>query len=101
MAVRRGRNFPAAKCRRGNKTMIPIKLTENHYINPEAIAQVSCDAKNAEGASATFVFVNAKQAPLILHGPEAEEAIANWHRFHQRRIAFAQSILSPATAPTD
>jgi hypothetical protein len=81
--------------------MIPIKLTENHYINPEAIALVSCDAKNAEGASATFVFVNAKQAPLELHGPEAEEAIANWHRFHQRRIAFAQSILSPATAPTD
>ena len=81
--------------------MIPVKLTDNHYINPEAIAQVSCDAKNAEGASATFVFMSAKQTPLELHGPEAEEAIANWRRFHQRRMAFAQAILSPATAATD
>ncbi len=67
--------------------MIPIKLTENHYINPDAIAHLCCNPKTAGDAPAMFiVFADAEQTPLELHGAEAQEAIANWRNFHQQRM---------------
>ena len=68
--------------------MIPIKLTENHYVHPQAIAHVDCNPKTAGGASAMYiVFIDRDQMPLELHGAEAEEAIANWKNFHQQKTA--------------
>ncbi len=68
--------------------MIPIKLTENHYVHPDAIAHVDCNPKTAGGASAMcIVFKDRDQIPLELHGAEAEEAVANWRRFHQSKTA--------------
>lgn len=67
--------------------MTPIKLTENHFINPEAIAHVDCNPKTAGGRSAVcIVFTDRDRIPLELHGAEAEEAIANWRNFHQQRV---------------
>ena len=66
---------------------IPIKLTENHYVNPEAIAHLCCNPKTAGDASAMFIiFTDEDHDPLELHGAEAEDAIANWRNFHQRRM---------------
>lgn len=67
--------------------MIPIKLTENHFINPEAIAHLDCNPRAAGDTPALFiVFTDADHAPLELHGAEADEAIANWRRFYQQRM---------------
>jgi hypothetical protein len=35
--------------------MVPIKLTENHYVNPEAIAHVCCNPLTAGGHPAMYV----------------------------------------------
>lgn len=68
--------------------MIPIQLTENHFINPEAIAHVWCNPKTAGDASAVcIVFTDRDRIPLDLHGPEAEEAMTNWRKFHQQKSA--------------
>ena len=68
--------------------MIPIKITENHYINPEAIAQLCCNPKTAGATPAMYiVFTDGEQTPLELFGAEAEEAIANWRNFHQQKSA--------------
>ena len=68
-----------------NETMIPIKLTENYYINPEAVCRLHCHPKTDDGRAAmTIVFTDEDQLPLYLHGEEAEEAIANWRNFHQQ-----------------
>ena len=67
--------------------MIPIKLTENHYINPNAITHVDCNPKTAGGAPALhIVFTDRDQIPLELYGAEAEEAIANWREFHEKKM---------------
>lgn len=68
--------------------MIPIKLTENHYINPEAIDQLLIRPKTDERPAALcIVFSDDNQIPLELYGAEAEEAIANWRSFHQKKTA--------------
>jgi hypothetical protein len=64
--------------------MIPIKLTDNHYINPEAIAHVRCNPTTAGNTPAMFIFLTDEdQFPIELYGVEADEAIANWRAFHQ------------------
>jgi hypothetical protein len=69
-------------------TMIPMKLTENHYINPEAIDQLLIRPKTDERPAALcIVFSDDNQIPLEVYGEEAEEAIANWRNFHQQRAA--------------
>lgn len=66
--------------------MIPMKLTENHYINPEAIDQVLIRPKTGERPAALYiVFSDDNQIPLETYGEEAEEAIANWRNFHQQK----------------
>ncbi|MEO8127331.1 MAG: hypothetical protein ABJF23_31530 [Bryobacteraceae bacterium] len=68
--------------------MIPMKLTENHYINPEAIDQLLIRPKTEERPAALcIVFSDDNQIPLEVYGEEAEEAIANWRNFHQQRAA--------------
>ena len=68
--------------------MIPIQLTENHYINPDAIAHLDCNPKTAGDASTLVIaFTDRKLASLELHGAEADEAIANWRKFHRQRMA--------------
>ena len=68
--------------------MTPIKLTENHFINPEAIAHVCCNPKTAGDRSAMYiVFTDRDRIPLELHGAEAEEAMANWRSFRQKKSA--------------
>lgn len=68
--------------------MIPIKLTENHYVHPDAIAHVDCNPRTAGDRSAMYiVFTDRDQIPLELYGTEAEEAIANWRSFHQKKTA--------------
>jgi len=63
--------------------MIPIQLTENDYINPEAVCRLHCQPKTDDRRAAiTIVFTDEDQLPLYLHGEEAEEAIANWRKFH-------------------
>src|SRR5271165_2687035 len=85
MVVRRGWR-EATKYERGTPTMIPMKLTENHYINPEAIDQVLIRPKTDERPAALcIVFSDDNQIPLEVYGEEAEEAIANWRNFHQQR----------------
>lgn len=67
--------------------MIPIKLTENHYVNLDAIANLRSNPKTAGDASAMFiVFTEKEHDPLELHGAEAEEAMVNWRRFYQQRM---------------
>ncbi|WP_031496195.1 hypothetical protein [Bryobacter aggregatus] len=67
--------------------MIPIQLTENDYINPEAVCRLHCQPKTDDRRAAiTIVFTDEDQLPLYLHGEEAEEAIANWRSFHQRQV---------------
>ena len=62
--------------------MTPIKLTENHFVNPEAIAHVWCNPKTAGDASAVcIVFTDRDRIPLELYGAEAEEAMTNWRKF--------------------
>lgn len=68
--------------------MIPIKLTENRYINPEAIDQVLIRPKTDERPAALYiVFSDDNQIPLEVYDEEAEEAIANWRNFHRQRAA--------------
>ena len=68
--------------------MTPIKLTENHFINPEAIAHVCCNPKTAGDTSAMYiVFTDRDRMPLELYGAEAEVAITNWRSFHQQKSA--------------
>lgn len=63
--------------------MIPMKLTENHYINPEAIDQVLIRPKTGERPAALYVvFSDDNQIPLEVYDEEAEEAITNWRSFH-------------------
>jgi hypothetical protein len=81
--------------------MIPIKLTENDYINPEAVCRLHCHPKTDDRRAAmTIVFTDEDQLPLYLHGEEAEEAIANWRSFHQQQTAQVQAASFPATAAT-
>ena len=55
--------------------MIPIQLTENDYINPEAVCRLHCQPKSDDRRAAiTIVFTDEDQLPLYLHGEEAEEA---------------------------
>ncbi len=55
--------------------MIPIQLTENHFVNPEAIAHVWCNPKTAGDRSAVcIIFTDRDRIPLELYGAEAEEA---------------------------
>lgn len=63
--------------------MIPIRLTENHYINPEAIDQLLIRPKTDQRPAALcIVFSVDNQIPLEVYGAEAAEAIANWPNFH-------------------
>jgi hypothetical protein len=71
-----------------DRTMIPMKITENHYINPEAIDQVLIRPKTDERPAALcIVFSDDNQIPLEVYGEEAEEAIVNWRNFHQQQAA--------------
>jgi len=73
--------------------MIPIKLTENDYINPEAVCRLHCRPKTEDRCAAlTIVFTDENLIPLELYGEEAEEAIANWRKFHAASLS--------VTAPT-
>lgn len=66
--------------------MFPIKLTESHYINPEAIDQLSIRPKTDErSADLCIVFSDENQVPLEVYGEEAEEAMMNWRNFHQQK----------------
>lgn len=68
--------------------MTPIQLTENHFINPEAIAHVCCNPKTVGDRSAMYIiFTDRDRDPLELFGAEAEEAMTNWRNFHQQRAA--------------
>lgn len=63
--------------------MIPIQLTQNHFINPEAIAHVWCNPKTAGDRSAVcIIFTDRDRDPLDLYGADAEEAMTNWRKFH-------------------
>ena len=65
--------------------MIPIKLTENDYINPEAVCRLHCHPKTDDWRAAmSIVFTDEDQLPLYLDGEEADEAIANWRNFHRQ-----------------
>ena len=82
--------------------MIPIQLTENHFVNPEAVCRLHCQPKTDDRRAAiTIVFTDENQLPLYLHGEEAEEAIANWRNFYQRKPDQGQAAAIPATAATD
>lgn len=62
--------------------MIPIQLTENHFINPEAIAHVWCNPKTAGDRPAVcIVFTYRDRDPLELFDAEAEDAMTNWRKF--------------------
>ena len=62
--------------------MIPIQLTENDYIDPEAVCRLHCQPKTDDRRAAiTIVFTDENLIPLELYGEEAEEAIANWRKF--------------------
>lgn len=62
--------------------MIPIQLTENDYINPEAVCRLHCQPKTGNRRAAIIiVFTDENLIPLELYGEEAAEAIANWRKF--------------------
>ena len=77
--------------------MIPIRLTENDYINPEAVCRLHCHPKTDDRCAAmTIVFTDEDQLPLYLDGEEAEEAITNWRNFHRQ---FDAQNSSPRRTP--
>ena len=60
--------------------MIPIKLTENHYLNPSSVLHVEFTPKGKIGPDAHFYAVYGTTADfgLRLTAAEAEEAFCNW-----------------------
>jgi hypothetical protein len=70
--------------------MFPIKLTEHHYINPDAVLYAEFRPGDAEGDDAGFAVVlrNNDYNPLWFRGPQAEEAFSNW------KAAYALTIPS-------
>jgi hypothetical protein len=66
--------------------MIPIKLTETDYINPEAVTYVWLRPKEPTKAAAMLiVYADDNLLPLEFDGEQAEQAIFNWQKFHQKR----------------
>ena len=59
--------------------MMPIRLTDNHYINPLSVAEVEfrpkCEYRNALFYAS---HMNGDLSSLQLLGDEAEEAFQNW-----------------------
>jgi hypothetical protein len=60
--------------------MIPIKLTDNHYLNPSAVLHVEFTPKGKIGPDAHFyaLYGTSDDFGLRLTGAEAEEAFRNW-----------------------
>ena len=60
--------------------MMPIKLTDNHYINPSSVAEVEFRPKCEYRSNALFYasHMNSDLSSVQLHGDEAEEAFNNW-----------------------
>jgi len=60
--------------------MIPIRLTDNHYINPSAVLHVEFTPKGKIGPDAHFyaLYGTNDDFGLRLTGAEAEEAFRNW-----------------------
>jgi endonuclease YncB( thermonuclease family) len=60
--------------------MIPIRLTDNHYINPSSVAEVEFRPKCEYRSNALFFasYRNTDLGSVQLFGDEAEEAFQNW-----------------------
>jgi len=60
--------------------MAPIKLTDNHYINPSCVAEVEFRPKSQYQVNASFfaAYENSDLGSLQLLGDEAEEAFKSW-----------------------
>ena len=60
--------------------MIPIKLTDNHYLNPSAVLHVEFTPKGKIGPDAYFyaLYGTSDDYALRLTGAEAVEAFQNW-----------------------
>ena len=59
--------------------MIPTRLTDNHYINPSAVAEVEFTPKGTSHDALFYALhVNSEYYALQLTGAEAEEAFRNW-----------------------
>jgi len=72
--------------------MIPIKLTENHYINPEATDQLLIRPKtDGRPAALCIVFSDDNQVPLDIYGEEAASRTAS--TWFLRRSNAANGIL--------
>ena len=71
--------------------MFPIKLTDNEYVNPEAI--LHDEFSPGSNAVFTLIFQNTEFDPLQFRGAVAEEAFANWKAAYAER-AQAESCRS-------
>jgi hypothetical protein len=72
--------------------MIPIRLTENRWVNPSAVAEVEFRPKDTCGPDALFflLYISSDLNYIRLKGAEAEEAFDNWT---------AAVALTPAVLP--
>jgi hypothetical protein len=61
-----------------------LKLTNNHYVNPERIAHIELRPAGQPFSTAVFfaVFNNQEIEPINLSGADAEEAALNWIAHH-------------------
>jgi len=70
--------------------MFPIKITENEYVNPDAVL-FALFTPNGASSSDPAVFVLVFEDPEVLDrvykGPEAEEAFENWKRAYARQTS--------------
>jgi hypothetical protein len=71
--------------------MLPIKLTQHLYLNPETIAQAEYTPKGRLGIHEFFtvLFSNSDLQPVHLKGEEADEAFTNWKAWHEEEMGRA------------
>jgi hypothetical protein len=76
--------------------MFPVRLTENRYVNPDAIADIEYTPKGSRSDDAFFtvLFLN-NQTPLVhLKGDEADEALENWKAAHEEKRRQTESSIA-------